>query len=954
MICNFDKLGFVIFFMTIIVFPKIKGVDMKRIFTFAAIIGLLAFVVSAYADSPRKALFQHFTSASCGPCAQLAPDYYSYVKANLDKVIPISFHGNFQRDIMEDHYGEAAKAYASYYKIQGVPTLVISGKRYKGSPIPNNFASVVNTIAGESSPITINLQNERTGITNNVRISVNSSRKYLSDLYLRVAVVEAYHYYDNAGTNGEKHFYFINRNMLPNPTGTVFKINANETKSFNFSFDLHPEWHPNMIYIVAWVQNDSDKEVIQAANTQIPNLTNIENKPTFTLQLSSNEPAGRIGEMKAMTRTITVKNPNSFPVKAAYVITNDLSYVPSDWTVSLDKSEEVLPAGATSEIKVSINSGLESAMGIFTIGAIPVEDIDLPKSAIYSLYLLSDSVKYAIFNSPMSMYGPMFFNMALKSTNYGDKTAIIPFTPQITSIFKPQDFEIGVFSTTTPYGSLAFLYPDMINAIEAMLNNGKNVLVFSDATGLASKQTQMLPPTYISAINNFFANTLKIEHSNTLPWVKNNNIYSFRVAGLATDTVGKDFTGVFNQPDTNQPDLFTPYTDYFTIPQGSPAQMVAYYYDSNNPNDISKVAAVRLQNQNGSKIVYCGFPLEVTNSIASRQKFLTNAFRWFVGEQKVPSPEIVTDLTNMDFETVKIGQHKDMKIEVYNLGDADLKIFKLEITNDPDGVFTILDENQARTVEPDGMTTYTIRFAPKEEKVYTFSDLVIYNNDKTARNYTVGLKGAGVLPQATGPRVKLSATSLDFGIVDTDKFEDREFEIQNTGIANLVITELRIDNNTDNVFEFISNQPPAEIIPTGKFKIVIRFRPKNNITYNAVVKFTANTPENPYYEIPITGIGNIPVSVVEPENELFTLKVGPNPFANSTNIYINISGNKPVDAQIYLVDATGKKVESIVNGVIASGIHNFKFDGSPLPNGTYYLICNINGKITSQQIVIAR
>jgi len=924
---------------------------MKRLFTFAILLGLFGLFTSANADSPRKVLFQHFTSASCGPCAQLAPDYYNYVKSNLDKVIPISFHGNFMQDIMEDHYGEAAQTYASYYSLQGVPTLVISGNKYKSSPIPGNFSNIVNSISAQNSPFTINIQSSKTGITSNLAISVHSSRKYLNDLYLRVAVVEAYHYYDNAGTNGEKHFYFINRNMLPNPQGTSFKINKDETKSFNLSYNLHPEWHPNMIFVVVWIQDDSNKEVYQAASTPIPDLTNIENKPSFTLQIAVANPASKVAEMQEYTKIFQVKNTNNFPVKTAFVIVPDMSSIPDDWNVAIDKAEETIPAGGTTEVKATITTGVENALGVITLGAIPLEEYNLPKSAFSSVYLLSEGVKYAIFNSVMSMYGPPIFKMVLAPTNYGDKTALLPFTSEITSVFKPEDFDVAIFSTTTPYGSIAFLYPDMINAINNMLNKGKNVIVFSDASGLAAQHPQ-LPQEMKTAINNFFTSTLKIQYAGTLGWVQNNTIYPFRVIGLPTDTVGRDFTSEFNRSNV----LFTPYTDFFTIPNGSPAQMVCYYNNDQDPSDISRVAGVRLENQNGSKIVYFGFPLEVAVSTAPQKILLSNAFRWFVGEQKTPQPEIVTDLTNIDFEVVKIGEHKDIKIEVYNFGDADLKISKIEVQNDPDGVFTILDP-EARTVEPEGMTTYTIRFAPKEEKVYTLSELVFFNNDKNYKTYTVGLKGSGVLPEATGPRVKLSATNANFGIVDTDKYSDISIEIKNTGIQDLVITELRIDDNLDNAFEIISNLTnplPSSIPPAGKYTMTIRFAPKTNKIYNALLRFTANTPENPYYEIPLSGIGNIPTSVVDNNNNLFEIKVGPNPFANSTNITLAINHNIPVDAQIFLVDISGKKIESIVNGTIATGSHNFKFDGSILPNGTYYLICDINGKRTSLPIVIAR
>ncbi len=919
---------------------------MKRLFAIAVLAALFMSLGSATADSPRKVLFQHFTSASCGPCAASAPAYYGYLKSNLDKVIPISFHGNFNQDIMEDHYGAAAAAYAQKYAITGVPTLVISGNKYKGAPAPpTGYTNIVNQLASENSPFTINITREQLGITNNITVNLHSSRKYLNDLNLRVAVVEAYHHYEEAGTNGEKDFYFINRDMLPDPDGEVFKVNANDSKTFNFSFNLHPEWHPNMIFVVAWVQNDSEKEIYQAASTPIPSLTNIESKPTFTLKVTCPDKVGKVKEMEGLSKQVTITNPNPFPVKTAIAVVDKMSSIPDDWTVAIDKTEETVPAGGSTVVNVTITPGAEAGLATITIGAFPLENISLPISDYTTLYLMSEQVKYAIFNAPpLSYYGPYLFQYSLSTTIYGDKIALLPFSQDIISAFTPDDFDVAIFSTTTRYGSISFLIPEQVDYMKAMLAKGKNVFVATDASGLASQQTSMLPPEYINAINDFFTNVAKVNYESTRGYVQNNTLYRYKVSGANKDTVSGRFVSDFNVSTQ----MFSPYSEMFTIPEGSPAKPIFFYDD-----DLAKIAGARLENDNGSKLVFLGFPLEYAASLQMQQTLLKDAMRWFVGETVEPKPSILTDVSDIEFGQVTVGESKDVDVEVYNLGNADLKISKLEITNDFGGVFEVVNP-EPQVVAPGKKTIYTVRFTPAEEKVYTFADFVIYNNDKDYKNLSISLRGTGVLPQATGARVKMDVEAMNFEFVNIGEYADREVKITNTGIAPLSITELRMDGEGKDAFEFISLPPDNEIAPSATYIIRVRFRPTDKVVYNATVKFTANDPEQPYFEIPMTGTGLEYVGVTENNNDVFQFSVGPNPLVNSTNVRLNVLGDLNSDALIYLVDATGKNVAMLVNGAIASGEHNFKFDASYLPSGTYYMICTIGNRTSSIPVVIAK
>lgn len=920
---------------------------MKRLFALAVLTAMFAMIGSASADSPRKVLFEHFTSASCAPCAAVAPTYYAFIQQNMNTIIPISYHGNYSNDVMEDHWNEGTSKLFQYYGFSGVPSLAIQGNKWKGHPGSlTSYQGLPAQIGGETSQYDITVTSVKTGTKNDVKVTVKSSKKVLAPSILRVAVVEAYHYYEAAGNNGEKDFYYIPRNMLPNSDGTVIaKFDAGVAKEFEFTYNDHPEWYSNMMYVVAWVQDQASKEIYQVGSTPIPDVSNAPNTPKISFNLSSTTQYNKVTEMTETKKKMKITNPYTYPIKANISI-DASSYLPEDWTVVLNKTTATIPASGAVEVEVSVTPGTTPAMGIVLVNVVPTElENGFAVGKNYGMYFLSDEVKYAVFYAGNAMTAHYYYPLALSLTDYGANTALIPFNSTVAAAYPPENFDVAFFNSSSQYQAYSYLNTDQINYIKAMLEKGKHVFVSADALGKVMTHPQA-PASLKTALSDFVNNVLQIKYKATVERIVNSTLVSYIVNGVPTDTIGAGYGATYNQSNQN----YTYVNEYFEIPSGSPAHPVAYY--DGNPD---QVAAVRLEKPNGARLVFLGYPLEATNNQNLVTLFIENAMKWMVGYQEVLNPEIISDLSEMDFEQVEIGKDKELPIEIENIGAAELKISKVEIRSDADAVYSVVNPETA-TLAPGEKKIYTVKFAPKDEKNYNFAQVVFHSNDPLSKSYSVDLKGSGLLPAANGPRVKIDIEKLDFGKVMETLYYDLDLPVRNTGVSELNLTNIEIEGATNNNFKVISNNPDA-IAPAGTFSIKVRFAPAAVGIVSAKLKFATNDTEKPVVEIPLEAEGIPFISVPEGtfgSEDVFTMTAGPNPFANSTNLKFNVVGNTAKDVNIAVLDASGKQVALLVNGTVAPGEHNVRFDGNFLASGTYFVVANVGSYSATMPLVVVK
>ncbi len=82
----------------------------------------------------------------------------------------------------------------------------------------------------------------------------------------------------------------------------------------------------------------------------------------------------------------------------------------------------------------------------------------------------------------------------------------------------------------------------------------------------------------------------------------------------------------------------------------------------------------------------------------------------------------------------------------------------------------------------------------------------------------------------------------------------------------------------------------------------------------------------------------------------YVVSIFPNPLIDNSTLRIQLKNRCNVDFAIY--NLLGEKVDTFIGGVYDAGLHDFKLDNSILQtNNIYYARININGKITTLQLI---
>ncbi|MCD4694855.1 MAG: T9SS type A sorting domain-containing protein [Bacteroidales bacterium] len=242
------------------------------------VIALLILVsVFGYSQSQRLVLLEHFTQASCGPCATYNPAINNMLNQNPDKFTAIMYHTSWPGyDPMYNHNTVDNGARTSFYNVGSVPNSVLDGNVYNGHPNGWNITTINNRYA-VPSPFDIQIHHElspdQSIIYANMLIHATQDVSFDTKAYL--AIIEDHIHFNNPpGSNGEKDFYNVMKKLVPTKSGVV--LPTFETGDYII---LQTEWEHQNVYeidqlsAVGFVQRTNNKEIQQSANSSINALT---------------------------------------------------------------------------------------------------------------------------------------------------------------------------------------------------------------------------------------------------------------------------------------------------------------------------------------------------------------------------------------------------------------------------------------------------------------------------------------------------------------------------------------------------------------------------------------------------------------------------------------------------------------------------------------------------------
>lgn len=241
---------------------------MKKLYTTGLTVLAMGVTSMSFAQSQRLVLVDHFTQASCGPCASQNPTLQATLDANAGTVIDVKHQVSWPgSDPMNAHYPAGPEDRRQYYGVTGVPNTCLDG----GAPgAPNTVVTnaTISARAAVPSPFDVSVSHTVSGGSIDVTVDVSCTQAVTGgDMRVFIAVVEREIAFASApGSNGETEFHNVLKQYLGGTSGTdVAEVwNNGDSQTLTESWTLSNVYDDNQLSVVAWVQDLTGGEVHQA------------------------------------------------------------------------------------------------------------------------------------------------------------------------------------------------------------------------------------------------------------------------------------------------------------------------------------------------------------------------------------------------------------------------------------------------------------------------------------------------------------------------------------------------------------------------------------------------------------------------------------------------------------------------------------------------------------------
>lgn len=337
---------------------------------------------TAYSHTQRVPVLEHFSSSTCAPCAGVNEGMLELEAANLGRFSYIKYAMNGPGS-GDPYYNQHAGTRRIYYGLTSIPQLYLDGiDRGFYALSQETLDQACNDPAYADIRGSFNI-NENT-IT--VKIEVMSFVK-MNNARLLVSVNEK-ETHNNTGTNGETEFHHIMMQMLNNANGTILNLEAGESATFEFTYDMSTTFveeitdleavafiqEPNSRYVYnsCWINEYTDIFPISPINLALDN--NNDGTMTATWEAAENSHPdgynvyinGELTERNTRNNTITfdIINNQYYVVEieaiyGEYISVKAVSGMMASNTTSIDESlssYRVFPNPTRDYINITANS----------------------------------------------------------------------------------------------------------------------------------------------------------------------------------------------------------------------------------------------------------------------------------------------------------------------------------------------------------------------------------------------------------------------------------------------------------------------------------------------------------------------------------------------------------------------------------------------------------------------
>lgn len=732
-----------------------------------------AFGSNAEAAWPRYHLIEQFTSATCGPCVAAGPVMERVVNVQ-ERVLSIRYHLNFPAPGDPWYVANSSQngARQNLYGVSSIPTARFNGP-VAVDPRDEQALRARITAGGTESPLLVTVS--ETGTANRaVQVKVRSDQD-LTGHRLHVVVVSRKTTLPNLPnelqySNGETEFSDAMLRMLPSQDGTTFDITQGEEKTFDLTYTMGSGalWPTGQQYIIAFVQSPTG-EILQAG-------TNLEE---VRLSLAINGTVwDRIDKGATKTGTITVTNPSSKSVTARVFVSNAQALQQAGWTVTLNPTQFPLAPGASSTVNYSVTAANASSFSAINIEAEPTFTpspgaVGISTSGQWGY--LTNGVRLATWYGT-STGAVVGINDLYVSPAHKDYYAALPLADVILQAYPPTEFDANILSVDYDNRGATMSFGPLLQLLES---EGKGVWLQASI-----ERPIAYNPQYASISGDIRAwwENLGIaqysqgdEQTRFTQVGQQINIQTFQVAGITGDVVGGGLAATLNQYSQNWP-FWTPFSDVLKMSSATSSTVIANY-----PQNM--VSAVRATGPNGGKIVYQTWNQEIMAGTQPRQNYTNKVVDWLLSND-ANGPAITLNRSSVNFGNIDVNSSKDETITITNSGKAPLIISAIDLAGTDATAFDITNgqpnSGQTITVAPNGTHTFTVRYAPTEQKQLHTARVVIASNAST--NPSITLNGS-----ATATSVETETASATGAIA-------MRLTGSNPVVANSTIDITAVDN----------------------------------------------------------------------------------------------------------------------------------------------------------------
>lgn len=593
----------------------------------------LVIATSTYAQAPKFVLFEHFTQASCGPCATQNPGFETNILIPNPQIVRhIAYHTSWPGvDEMNAANPTEVANRVSYYSVGGVPNVVLQGNFKQGAPSAMTQVDVLDAFS-LGSPVKIEVTEFDNGTTRDVTVTVKTVGAVPAGTYkLYTAVVEnPITYTTPPGSNGETHFPNVFRKMYPGIAGeNVTPAAIGGAVSFNYSYNIDPTWNASDIKVVCFLQNEATKEVLNVGTTS---------DPIINYSLSS--PSAEVNNVASGVLTsfnLTTGNTGNTAEDFIYTLTSD---APSDWTsnFTIDANSYATSAtisalvGTTSNLAINVTPGATRGIGTYTISVSAVNSPNFP-AMVKRVYVISGVTDLIVNNSGFIGDGTTLGNAANWGTVYTEGLIAANNQGYASSneiVLEKAIVNAAFNGVKNIYYNAGWTFPGITDkvalALQDFMDNGGNLFIAGQ--DLAWEIRDTAASTFDSPIKTaFFKNYLHAAFvvdggpiNSSLTTVVTDPIYS-DIASVAT--INNFYGGSYLFPDQiNTADTL--------------ARVIFKYGVTEN------VGGIRAQTA-AYKVVYVVPGMEMLSSTNSNE-ILKRAHDWFYGYQGTASIDEIGDI----------------------------------------------------------------------------------------------------------------------------------------------------------------------------------------------------------------------------------------------------------------------------------------------------------------------